>query len=127
MKSSTWSYENWNPEEVDRDIEQMYQKASDLQEKMHNRMRDFARDVKSEYRTWIFTEWAATVLAAIFLPIAISLFYDWIFQPLNVLIAGSRRIAQQDDFDHRIDLKTTDEMAELAAALNEMTSRFQEI
>src|SRR5438067_7298103 len=55
------------------------------------------------------------------------LFYDWLFQPLEVLLAGSRRIAQQDDFDHRIHLKNHDEMAELASALNEMTARFQEI
>jgi two-component system NtrC family sensor kinase len=109
------------------EIDQMYGQASALQAKMHDRMRDFARDVKTEYRAWIFTEWTATVLAAIFMPIAISLFYDWIFQPLNVLIAGSRRIAQQDDFDHRIELKTSDEMAELATALNDMTARFQEI
>jgi len=109
------------------EIDSMYVTASALQDTMHDRMRDFARDVKSEYRAWIFTEWTATVLAAIFLPVAISLFYDWIFQPLNVLIAGSRRIAQQDDFDHRIELATSDEMAELAAAMNEMTARFQEI
>ena len=119
--------DGWRPEVVTADVEQMYAKASGLQAKMHDRMRDFARDVKVEYRAWIFTEWTATVLAAIFLPIAISLFYDWIFQPLNVLIAGSRRIAQQDDFDHRIELTTKDEMAELAGALNEMTARFQEI
>lgn len=127
MTSPSWIFEDWHPEEVDHEVEQMYKKASALQDRMHDRMRDYARDVKVEYRAWIFTEWTATVLAAIFLPIAISLFYDWIFQPLNVLIAGSRRIAQQDDFDHRIELKSTDEMAELATALNDMTARFQEI
>src|SRR5439155_18396754 len=46
---------------------------------------------------------------------------------LEVLLAGSRRIAQQDDFDHRIHLRNHDEMAELASALNDMTARFQEI
>ena len=56
-----------------------------------------------------------------------ALFYDWLFRPLGMLLAGSRRIAQQDDFDHRIHLKNHDEMAELAAALNDMTARFQEI
>jgi signal transduction histidine kinase len=109
------------------EVDEMHAKAQALQGKMHDRMHDFARDVKSEYRTWIVLEWTATIVAGIFLPVAISLFYDWIFQPLNVLIGGSRRIAQQDDFDHRIRLATSDEMAELAAALNDMTARFQEI
>ena len=126
-RDPTLVIKGWPAEAVAADVERMYKKASTLQDTMHDRMRDFARDVKSEYRAWIFTEWTATVLAAIFLPVAISLFYDWIFQPLNVLIAGSRRIAQQDDFDHRIELTTSDEMAELASALNEMTARFQEI
>jgi signal transduction histidine kinase len=105
----------------------MYAEASSLQAKMHDRMRDFARDVKSEYRTWIFTEWTASIIAAILLPVALLLFYDWLFKPLDVLLAGSRRIAQQDDFDHRIHFKNNDEMAELASALNDMTARFQEI
>src|SRR5205085_1427577 len=104
-----------------------YAKASGLQAKMQDRMRGFVDEARSEYRTWIITEWTATIVAAIFLPVAIWLFYDWLFQPLEVLLAGSRRIAQQDDFDHRIHLKNRDEMAELASALNDMTARFQEI
>ena len=57
----------------------------------------------------------------------LALLYVWVVAPLRILIAGSRRIAQQDDFDHRIYLRAGDEMAELAAALNQMTARFQEI
>jgi two-component system, NtrC family, sensor kinase len=112
---------------VARIVEEMYGKASGLLAKMQNRMRGFVDQARSEYRAWIFTEWTATIAAAVFLPVAIWLFYDWLFQPLEVLLAGSRRIAQQDDFDHRIHLKSRDEMAELAAALNEMTARFQQI
>jgi two-component system NtrC family sensor kinase len=112
---------------VGPDIDAMYAKASTLQDKMHERMQNFVDEARSEYRTWIITEWTATIVAAIFLPVAIMLFYDWLFQPLEVLLAGSRRIAQQDDFDHRIHLKNHDEMAELAAALNDMTARFQKI
>ncbi|HEY2410985.1 MAG TPA: HAMP domain-containing sensor histidine kinase [Pirellulaceae bacterium] len=108
-------------------VEEMYAKASGLQNKMHDRMRNFVSEARSEYRTWIITEWTATIVAAIFLPVAIFLFYDWLFQPLGILLAGSRRIARQDDFDHRIHLKNHDEMAELGAALNDMTARFQEI
>ena len=43
---------------------------------------------------------------------------------------ADRRLAAdrpQDDFDHRIQLRSHDEMAELAEAMNDMTARFQEI
>ena len=42
------------------------------------------------------------------------------------MIVGSRRVAA-GDFDHRITIHGKDEMSELAAALNEMTERFQVI
>jgi len=110
-----------------RIVEDMHAKASGLQAKMQDRMRNFVDEARSQYRTWIITEWTATIVALVFLPIAIWLFYEWLFKPLGLLLAGSRRIAQQDDFDHRIHLKNHDEMAELASALNDMTARFHEI
>jgi signal transduction histidine kinase len=52
--------------------------------------------------------------------------YVWIFDPIRKLHQGARRVAQ-GDFKYRVELKTRDEMAELADAFNKMTSRFQEI
>ena len=88
---------------------------------------DFVDEARSEYRTWIFTEWTATIVAAVSCRWRSCCFTTGCFKPLEMLLAGSRRIAQQDDFDHRIHLKNRDEMAELAGALNDMTARFQEI
>jgi signal transduction histidine kinase len=48
-----------------------------------------------------------------------------VFHPLDLLVAGSRRVAQ-GEFEHRIELDTHDEMAELADAMNDMTKRFCE-
>jgi signal transduction histidine kinase len=111
---------------VDR-ADDMYSLAGTLPNKLHDRMHDFAKEVKVEYRTWIVVEWIAAVAAGLMLAALLGLLYIWVVAPLRVLIAGSRRIAQQDDFDHRIYLRSGDEMAELAAALNQMTARFQEI
>ncbi|HEY3968379.1 MAG TPA: HAMP domain-containing sensor histidine kinase [Planctomycetaceae bacterium] len=52
--------------------------------------------------------------------------YIWIFDPIRKLHQGARRVAQ-GDFKYRVELKTRDEMSELAEAFNKMTSRFQEI
>ena len=90
------------------------------------RMHDLAFEVRGRYRTLIITTWAAALAAVLLLAGLGVLTYRWVFKPLRHLGHGSRRIAA-GDFAHRIDLQTQDEMAELAAALNEMTARFQEI
>ncbi len=90
------------------------------------RMHDLAFEVRGRYRTLIITTWAAALAAVLLLTGLGVLTYRWVFKPLRHLGHGSRRIAA-GDFAHRIDLQTQDEMAELAAALNEMTARFQEI
>jgi signal transduction histidine kinase len=123
----TWVLDETHVARLAARVDDMYLAAGGLPQELHSRMHDFAQQVKTEYRTWIALEWTATIGAAIFLPVVCLLFYDFLFRPLNVLIAGSRRIAQQDDFDHRIHLRSRDEMAELATALNDMTARFQEI
>ncbi len=108
-------------------VDEMYELASALPNEWHQRMLDFAKEVKVEYRTWIVVEWIAATLAGALFAGLLVLLYIWVVAPLRILIDGSRRIAQQDDFDHRIYLRSGDEMAELAAALNQMTSRFQQI
>ena len=60
------------------------------------------------------------------LALFVKLFYQWIFLPLRVLIQGSRKVAS-GEFTYRIHLDAHDEMSELAAAMNDMTSRFQAI
>lgn len=122
-----WLLDQYEVMSVAERVDEMYDLAGTLPKELHQRMHDFAKEVKVEYRTWIVVEWVAAVLAAIFMSSLMLLSYIWIVAPLRVLIAGSRRIAQQDDFDHRIYLRSHDEMAELASALNDMTARFQEI
>jgi signal transduction histidine kinase len=123
----TWVLEQDSVQLLVSRVDDMYDLAGTLPNKLHDRMHDFANVVKVEYRTWIVVEWIAAVLAGAMLVGLLALLYVWVVAPLRVLIAGSRRIAKQDDFDHRIYLRSGDEMAELAAALNEMTARFQEI
>lgn len=51
--------------------------------------------------------------------------YTAIFDPIRKLHQGAIRVAH-GDFDFRLQLTTRDEMAELAAAFNEMANRFQD-
>ena len=53
-------------------------------------------------------------------------FYTWVFHPVRDLMAGVGHVAN-GDFEHRIQVESGDEMQDLAAAFNEMTSRLREI
>ena len=55
----------------------------------------------------------------------IRLSFVWIFSPLHILIEGSRQVAS-GKYNTRIVLKSNDEIAELAEAMNFMTQQFQE-
>lgn len=93
-----------------------------LQERLH----DLSHEVRSGYRTLIVTTWASALAAATLLAALGAMSYRWVFRPLRLLGNGSRRVAA-GDFGFRLKLDTSDEMAELAAALNDMTERFEEI
>src|SRR5207245_786075 len=56
----------------------------------------------------------------------VCLVYRGVFRPLRILAEGSRRVAA-GSFEHRIELIGGDEMAELAAAMNDTTARFLDV
>jgi len=108
------------------ELDILQQSSAELPSFLHDRISQFASGVRTQYRTWIVLTWCTSLAAAILLAIFANLFYRWIFRPLRILIDESRRVAG-GDFDHRILLTTHDEMAELAEAMNAMTTRFQNI
>jgi two-component system, NtrC family, sensor kinase len=124
---TTWILNTSQISSIGTSVDEMYDLAGKLPAELHHRMRQFGGSVRDDYRAWIVTSWITLILAILMLLALLALFFVWVVAPLQVLLAGSRRIAQQDDFDHRIYLKTHDEFAELAGALNDMTARFQEI
>jgi signal transduction histidine kinase len=100
--------------------------AIELPKHLHSRMQTFSDQVKGKYRFWIIVTWSIAILSTCLLMLSMRLFYAWVFRPLQILVHGSRRVAA-GDFGHRIQLGSRDEIAELADAMNKMTSRFQEI
>ncbi len=127
--SMTDSNSEWNLrrqahlEALSPDVEQLHASTTKLLAGMYERMRDLQGDVRLEYRTLIVIWWVSSIAVVVmFLVLAVS-FNAWVFRPLRVLIAGSRRVAA-GDFAFRIPLSTRDEMAELARAMNAMTERF---
>ena len=108
------------------ELHTLNQLANNLPAHLQQRMNQFAGQVRVQYRTLIVLTWISSILAAIALYQVIRLFNKWLLRPFQVLITGSRRVAA-GDFDHRIELDTHDEVSELAGAMNDMTSNFQQI
>ena len=100
--------------------------ASELPSHLHKKLAGFSKEVQGKYAALIVSEWTAAVSAVLIFLLFMRLSYRWVFRPLRILIAGSRRVAA-GEFSYRIRLDTGDEMAELAKAMNDMTARFQEI
>ena len=97
-----------------------------LPEFLKQRLQDFAKSARKEYHFWMAL-YVVMLLATLALAtILIQRFNQRIFRPLEILVNGSRIVAR-GRYNHRIDLDSNDEMAELAGALNAMTSNFQEI
>jgi signal transduction histidine kinase len=108
------------------DVDHLRELAARLPTYLHDRFRQLASDVRSEYRWAISLAWTTTGITTILLIAAVQLFRKWIARPLSTLVQGSREVAA-GQFDHRIHLESDDEMRELAESMNAMTARFQEI
>ena len=111
---------------VQWELERLESLSAELPSFLQQRLHALASEVRIRYRTLIVVTWVS-VIAAVGLLVTLGILtYHWVFRPLRMLGRGSRRVAL-GDFDYRIEMDTFDEMAELANALNDMTSRFKAI
>ena len=112
--------------EIEPQLQRLAELCAALPTFLQERLHDLSHEVRTGYRTLIITTWASALASALLLAALGVLTYRWVFRPLRLLGYGSRRVAA-GDFGFRVRLDSRDEMAELAAALNEMTERFEEI
>jgi two-component system, NtrC family, sensor kinase len=110
-------------EEVDDDLQHLQEYSAEMPSYLQDRMQSLVNEVRSRYRAWIILAWICAVAATSLLTVFIRFGYRWIFRPLRMLVKGSRIVAA-GDFTYRIHLDSHDEMAELGAAMNDMTNRF---
>lgn len=121
-----WVLADGQLEALHAELTQLQGLAAELPSHLHRKMRGLTDDVRYRYRVLIVGMWVTSAASALIFALFVRLSYQWIFRPLGVLIAGSRRVAS-GEFGHRIHLDTRDEMAELGEAMNQMTARFQAI
>jgi two-component system, NtrC family, sensor kinase len=124
-RDEDWMLYNMS-QSLDIELQSLQALTDDLPSHLHKKMMAFNDDVRLQSRALKTCVWIFTISASVLFAVFMQLFYRWIFRPLKILVAGSRRVAA-GDFDYRIALATNDEIAELAAAMNDMTARFQDI
>jgi two-component system NtrC family sensor kinase len=123
---SNWPGDERRLDELSKELEHLQQLTWILPSYLHERIHGFADEVKGQYRALIGITWVTSVLAVLLLFLVMRLFYTWVFRPLKHLVRGARRVAA-GEFGYRIKLETNDEIAELAAAMNDTTARFEAI
>ena len=99
-------------------------RAALLRETLQDELNDRLRDGRRYYgNSMIFV--GVTGAVGFVLLVSLARFtYRWIVHPVRELDSGVRRVAQ-GDFDHQIEVRSGDEMEELAAAFNDMTGRLR--
>jgi signal transduction histidine kinase len=121
-----WMFNEFERDELTVELDHLHSLVSELPKYLHRRMGYLQSEVKLRYRTWIVTAWVTSALALGTFAALALFFHLSVLRPLQFLVRGSRRVAG-GEFEHRIELPTQDEMAELAGAMNDMTTRFREI
>lgn len=108
------------------ELDSLQHYTTELPTFLHHKIANLRTEVRDYYSGLMWLVAVTSILGVVMLGLLLHLFYLWIFRPLGVLIHGSRRVAG-GDFEHRIELHSGDEMAELALAMNAMTIRFCDI
>ena len=122
-----WVLYEFQVEGLDSALDDLHKLTLKLPLHLEQRMRQFAGEVRGQYHVWIGLTWVSSLLAVVMLAVLVNFVYRSVVLPWRTLIQGSRRVARDGDFNHRIRLNTHDEVAELAGAMNGMTDRFQRI
>jgi signal transduction histidine kinase len=96
----------------------------DLRETVHTDIRKRIDHSRKDYYFSIALAVCTTVLGVIFLLTLARLSYRWVVDPIRDLHEKVGHLAQ-GNFESRIEVKSGDEMQDLAEAFNDMTARLQ--
>ena len=124
MEDIRWPTDENMIDTLDAQLTELSAMTEQLPTGLHRELVGFSDAVRSQYRLIRFFVFLALAASLALLAILVRLSYIWIFRPLGVLVAGSRRVAS-GDFAFRIQPASEDEFGELARAMNQMTERFE--
>jgi two-component system, NtrC family, sensor kinase len=109
-------------EKVAKQHQLLLKAIDDLRNEVAKDMHDRIGQARSDFRRAVVITGGATFVAFLLLLTLISLFSGWVFKPIRDLQAGVRRVTE-GNFADPIDLKSGDELEDLAVAFNGMMVR----
>jgi two-component system NtrC family sensor kinase len=113
-------------EAVVKEHRQLLKAIDDLRITVAKDMYDRINQSRNEYKRAVAIIGTATGVALLLMLTLVSLFSGWVFKPIRDLQAGVRRVTE-GDFTQPIDLKSGDELEDLAVAFNGMTAKLHEV
>ena len=108
--------------DLKREHDRLLRLIDELRIEIANDMYRKITEARKHYKQSLWTVSGATALALLLLFTLVYLFSGWVFAPLKQLQEGVNQVAK-GDFTHPINLKSGDELEELANAFNDMTQR----
>lgn len=127
VTSREWDFQGQQlVEPLDEELYELQKISSELPTLLKARMDEFSMQARTEYHTWIVLTGITSLCAFGLIMLLFTRFRESIFQPLQQLLTGTRKVAS-GDYDYRIKIDSDDELAELASSFNSMTANFQSI
>lgn len=107
-------------------IADLLQTSGDLRDAIYADMYERSKDGHRYYKTTMWIVISISIGGVVLLCGLLRFFYSWVFHPIHDLQQGAGQVAQ-GDFEHRIEVHSGDELEDLAAAFNDMTSRLRDM
>jgi two-component system NtrC family sensor kinase len=112
--------------DVSLTLRDLSQTTDDLHAAIYDGLFERKKTAKDDCRTSLTLVLAVSIVGVLLMTGLLRFFYRWTFYPLRDLQQGVGRVAQ-GDFENSIEVHSGDEMEELAAAFNDMTSRLRDM
>lgn len=107
-------------------IQELEQTSRDLRSVVREGLRSRINHSRRHYQITLSVLIGVSVLSIVLMISVLRYFYNWIYTPIRNLQEGVSHVAD-GSFDHRIEVNSSDEMEELAAAFNDMSYRLNEL
>jgi two-component system NtrC family sensor kinase len=111
---------------VKRALDDLISTAVDLNNIIYGEVKRRIESARHDYRISLGIVLTTSVVGALLMAGLLRFFYRWVFYPIRDLEAGVGKVAQ-GDFEHRIEVRSGDEIEDLAEAFNDMTSRLRDM
>ena len=112
--------------EINKVIGKLEENSNDLRDILHAGLQRRIKGSHKNHKLTLIFLISTLVLSLILMICVLRYFYAWLYNPIRDLLLGVNRLSQ-GNFDHRIEVNSSDEMEELGAAFNDMSQRLNAV